>query len=81
MLCLTLNIFNQRGDGHLVTILTSTIKSDPSIESITTEDQIFKLDGLNQKINGGEINPTKLFFGSLDVSNLYGYVTTKLAGK
>ena len=73
ILFLASNTFNQRVDGHLVTILTSTIKSDPSKESM--------LDGLNQKINGWEINPTKLVVGSLDVSNLYESVNTKLAGQ
>ena len=78
--CLAKSTFNQRANDHLCMILGATIHSDPTCESISTEDNLSKVDALNAKIVKGEVNPNKLVLGSLDVQALYPSISTKAAG-
>ena len=59
-LCLASATFNQRLNGHLVTILGGCIQTEPNSEAISTEDKISKIDKLNKEISQGKINPKKL---------------------
>ena len=78
--CEASSTFNQRANGYLVAILGGAIKSDPTCESISTEDHISKVDAFNKKIVNGDICPNKLMVGSLDVTSLYTSISTKVAG-
>ena len=71
--------FNQRANDYLVHIIGALIKADPSIEANSTEDTLSGIDALNQKIEKGEINPSNLMVGSLDVKSLYTSINTKIA--
>ena len=48
-------------------ILAATFDSEDTIEAISTEDMLSKIEGLNKRIQEGEISPRNLIVGSLDV--------------
>ena len=79
--CEARTTFNQRANNHLVTILDGVNKSDPTSESISTEDMIASIDALNKDIHDNKIDSKNLMVGSLDVEALYPSINTKTAGR
>ena len=72
---------NQRVSDLLSDILAATFESEESLEAISTEDMLAKIDEFNRKVEAEEISPRNPIIGSLDVESLYPSVDTKLAAK
>ena len=46
---------------------------------LSTEQALYNIEGLNQRITKGEIDSSQMMIGSLDVTNLYGSTSVKKA--
>ena len=69
--CEASSTHNQRLSDLLSDIMGVTFKLEETIESVSTEDLLSKIEALNSRIEDGEVSPKKLIIGSLDVESLY----------
>ena len=65
--CEASSTHNQRLSDMLSDILAATFDSEDTVEAISTEDMLSKVETLNQNSQDGEINPRNLIIGPLDV--------------
>ena len=72
---------NQRASDMLNDILTSINNSQDDHEMISTEEFLFKVEGINSQIREGKINGEDICIGSLDVENSYGSIDTEIASQ
>ena len=79
--CEASSTHNQRLSDMLSDILAATFDSEDIIEAISMEDMLSKIEGLNKRIQEGEISPRNLIVGSLDVESLYPSVDTREAAR
>ena len=81
LVCQSSSTHNQRISDMLSDIMAATFSSEDSVEAISTEDMLSKVEELNRRIEQGEISPKNLTIGSLDVESLYPSIDTKKAAE
>ena len=77
-ICNATTTFNQRVTDLLNDQLEAMLKSDPTDECISTEDFLYNVDLMNQKMSSGD-KKAPTIIGSLDVTNLYGSIDKRTA--
>ena len=59
--------------------LIAMLQSDGTNEVLSTKQDLYKIEGLNQRITKGETDSSQIVIGSLYVTNLHGSVSVKKA--